>query len=50
MARKLKSLPVSVIIAATEGDSDALAAVVTHYQNYIRALATKKLKDEYGNE
>ena len=28
---------------------DALAAVVAHYQNYIRALATRPLKDEYGN-
>ena len=26
-----------------------LAAVVAHYQKYIRALATRPLKDEYGN-
>ena len=36
----------------SEADSDAgdLAAVVAHYQKYIRALATRPVKDEYGNE
>ena len=29
---------------------NALAAVVAHYQKYIRALATRPVKDEYGNE
>lgn len=38
-----------VILAAVNGDEDALAAVVAHYQKYIRALATRPLKDEYGN-
>lgn len=32
------------------GDTDALGTVVAHYQNYIRALATRPLKDEHGNE
>ena len=41
--------PVPVILAAVNGDEDALAAVVAHYQKYIRALATRPLKDEYGN-
>ena len=36
-------------LAAVNGDEDALAAVVAHYQKYIRALATRPLKDEYGN-
>ena len=39
----------SVILAAVNGDEDALAAVVAHYQSYIRALATRPLKDDYGN-
>ena len=45
----MKPIPVPVILAAANGDEDALAAVVAHYQNYIRALATRPLKDEYGN-
>ena len=50
MAGQVKSIPVPVILAAVNGDEKALATVVTHYQNYIRALATRPLKDEYGNE
>ncbi len=38
-----------VILAAVNGDEDVLAAVVAHYQSYIRALATRPLKDDYGN-
>ena len=49
MAGQVKPIPVSVILAAVNGDEGALAAVVAHYQNYIRVLATRPLKDEYGN-
>ena len=49
MAGQVKPIPMPVILAAANGDEDALAAVVAHYQNYIRALATRPLKDEYGN-
>lgn len=47
MAGQVKSIPVPVILAAVNGDEDALAAVVAHYRKYIRALATRPLKDEY---
>ena len=47
--RKSLVIPVPVILAAVNGDEDALAAVVAHYQSYIRALATRPLKDDYGN-
>ena len=50
MAGQVKPIPVPVILAAVNGDEDALAAVVAHYQKYIRALATRPLKDEYGND
>ena len=48
MAGQVKPIPVPVILAAVNGDEDALAAVVAHYQKYIRALATRPL-NEYGN-
>ena len=48
MAGQVKPFPVPVILAAVNGDEDALANLVAHYQNYIRALATRPLKDEYG--
>ena len=50
MAGRVKPIPVPVILAAISGDERALAAVVAHYQDYIRALATRPLKDAYGNE
>lgn len=50
MAGQVRPIPVSVILAAVNGNEEALAAVVSHYQKYIRALATRPLKDEYGNE
>lgn len=50
MAGQVKPIPVPVILAAVSGDTDALVTVVAHYQNYIRALATRPLKDEQGNE
>ena len=48
MAMRSEPIPVPVILAAVNGDECALAAVVAHFQKYIRALATKSLKDEYG--
>ena len=47
MAGQVKPIPVPVILAAVNGDENALAAVVAHYQKYIRALATRPVKDEY---
>lgn len=39
-----------VILAAVNGDEKALVNLVAHYQSYIRTLATRPLKDAYGNE
>ena len=50
MAGSMNPIPLSVIRAAANGDSEALAAVVCHYQRYIRALATRSIRDKYGNE
>lgn len=51
MAGSVKSpIRLTVILAATSGDSEALTAVLRHYRGYICALATRPLKDRYGNE
>lgn len=42
-------VPLSTIMAATSGDENALAAVLSHYQGYIRFLAMRPMKDVYGN-
>ena len=39
-----------MILAASEGDERALNAVLNHYKGYIRFLAMRPMKDEYGNQ
>lgn len=52
MKRKCKRenglLPFHTIKAATEGDVDAINAVLKHYEGYIASLSVRKLYDEYG--
>lgn len=42
-------LPYATIRAASEGDPDAVNAVLRHYEGYITRLAMRQLHDEYGN-
>lgn len=42
-------LPFPTIEAATQGDTEALCAILKHYDGYINALCTRLLKDEAGN-
>lgn len=41
-------LPFHIIKAATEGDVEAINAVLRHYEGYIASLSTRKLFDTYG--
>lgn len=50
MARRTKPIAITTIKKAVEGNPDALSLIVQHYQNYIRALATRTAKDQFGNE
>ena len=50
MAGRVTPIPVPVILAAISGDEEAITAVVAHYQSYIRTLATRPMKNVYGNE
>ncbi len=42
-------LPYATIRAASEGDPDAMGAVLQHYEGYIARLSTRRLFDENGN-
>lgn len=42
-------LPYPVILAASEGDPDAMKIVLQHYQSYIAYLSMQKIRDENGN-
>ena len=50
MSGRVKPIPMTVILSAMNGDAIALAAVILHYQGYIRVLAMRPTKDAYGNE
>ena len=42
-------LPYATIRAAAGGDSDAVDAVLRHYEGYITRLSMRQLYDECGN-
>ena len=48
--RKTESLlPFPVISAAASGDTNAMYAILKHYEGYIARLCTRTLKDDVGN-
>ena len=49
MKSRTRLLPYPVIVRASEGDVEAIAAVLRHYEGYIAVLATRELFDEFGN-
>ena len=50
MSGRVKPIPMTVILSAMNGDAIALAAVILHYQGYIRVLAMRQIRDACGNE
>lgn len=44
-----KLLPYETIKAASEGDADAIDAVLRHYGGYIAKLSLRRLYDDAGN-
>ena len=47
--KKYEHLPFEVILSATEGDPEAIEAVMKFYDGYISKLCLRKLYDEHGN-
>jgi len=43
-------IPFSVIVAATDGDIEAVNQIVKHYSGYIAKRSLRPMKDEYGNQ
>ncbi len=46
---RYKLLPYATILAATQGDPEAVAAVLRHYEGYIARLSLRRLYDGHGN-
>ncbi|WP_368901371.1 helix-turn-helix domain-containing protein [Oceanobacillus oncorhynchi] len=42
-------LPYSVILAANEGEAEAMHIMLQHYESYIGSLSMQKFYDEQGN-
>lgn len=45
-----KLIPYEVIIAAKNGDSEAMSQILHHYEPYIIRCSQRTLYDEYGNQ
>lgn len=46
---KIQHLPFAVIVAAADGDENAIQKVLKHYDGYISKLSLRPMYDEYGN-
>ncbi|MFD1414979.1 helix-turn-helix domain-containing protein [Oceanobacillus jeddahense] len=44
------TVPFSLIVQATDGDTEAINYVVKHYRGYITKRSLRPMKDEYGNQ
>ena len=47
--KKGKLLSFSIILAASQGDVEAISQVLEHYKGYIITLSTRTLYDEHGS-
>ncbi|MBY7141720.1 helix-turn-helix domain-containing protein [Virgibacillus sp. NKC19-3] len=44
------TVPFSLIVQATDGDTEAINYIVKHYRGYITKRSLRPMKDEYGNQ
>ena len=49
MKKQRDLLPFHIIAAASNGDVDAINAVLKHYEGYIASLSLRRVYDEDGN-
>lgn len=43
-------VPFSLIVQATDGDTEAIYYIVRHYRGYISKRSLRPMKDEHGNQ
>lgn len=43
-------IPFPVIVAAADGDTEAINQIVKHYSGFIAKRSLRPMKDEYGNQ
>ncbi|MEI3614569.1 helix-turn-helix domain-containing protein [Pseudogracilibacillus sp. SO30301A] len=44
------TVPFSLIVHATDGDTEAIHYIVKHYRGYISKRSLRPVKDDYGNQ
>ncbi|GGN56962.1 helix-turn-helix domain-containing protein [Oceanobacillus indicireducens] len=49
MKTKYPIIPFSLIVKATDGDTEAINYIVKHYKGYLSKRSLRLMKDEYGN-
>ena len=47
--KKNKNLSFDIIVAATDGDKEAIKEILKFYDGYISKLSLRKMYDDYGN-
>lgn len=47
--KKNKNLSFDIIVAATDGDKEAIKKALDFYDGYISKLSLRKMYDDYGN-
>ncbi len=50
MSKQFTDIPLCVIQGAMNSNEEDLAFVLGYFNGYIKSLATRTLKDEYGNK
>ncbi len=45
-----KLIPYETIVAAKQGDSEAMSQILRHYEPYILRCSQRTFYDEYGNQ
>lgn len=46
---RYRLMPSTIILAASQGEPEAIAAVLNHYSSYIAKLSMRRFHDDYGN-
>ncbi|API91535.1 MULTISPECIES: helix-turn-helix domain-containing protein [Bacillaceae] len=49
MKSKYPMIPFSLIVKATDGDTETIHYIVKHYRGYLSKRSLRLMKDEYGN-
>lgn len=50
MKKNYSLVPFSLIVKATDGNSEAINQIIRHYQGYMTRRSLRLMKDEYGNQ